>query len=136
MAQLRRDTAQFAEYRVQIGLFSVAGVEETARFCASQKLDPLFVCLSDPGLRAYQAFGLTKGGLGAMLSPRVLLRGFLGLLHGYVSTLPVGDPRQLSGVAIVDATGVVRYHYRSRDIADNPPNAELFETLSVLAVPD
>lgn len=36
----------------------------------------------------------------------------------------------MPGIFIVDRTGIIRFIYRYRDIADNPPNELLLEQLA------
>ncbi len=131
-AQLRRDLDTFRQHGAQIGFLTVGKPEDTTAYCAERGLVAPFVCLSDPDKRAYSAYGLSRGSAGELFSPHVVARGFQATLHGHIVGLPKGDPYQMPGVFIVDRTGVVRYAHRSRDAADNPPNADLFAVLAAL----
>ncbi len=63
---------------------------------------------SDPDQQLYRAFGLGRGSLGQLLSPKVLLAGLKARRHGVGK--PVGDPTVMSGWYLVDDGRVVWEH--------------------------
>ncbi|MCB9871695.1 MAG: hypothetical protein H6837_17710 [Planctomycetes bacterium] len=67
----------------------------------------------------YTAFGVTRGGLGQVLGPRVWLAGARALLAGHGVGRPSGDVWQMSGAFLVRAGRVLRVH-RYAHSADHP----------------
>ena len=89
------------------GFFEGRGVGDLPRVC-------------DPERRAYRAFELRRGSLGALFGPQVWWRGFTaGVLGGHgVGTLD-GDGFQLGGAFLVRDGRIVRA-FRHRTAADRP----------------
>lgn len=79
-----------------------------------------FPCLVDAERRLYRALGLRRVGLGTVLDPATYLNYWKAWRRGARQGEVTGDPRQLSGVAIVDAAGRLRWRYASRTIGDYP----------------
>ena len=129
VAQLDRESARFQQVGAKLGLITVGQPGDTDEFCRNRLLYPAFVCLSDPDKAAYSAYGLARGSGSELINSHVVSRGFQATLHGHFLGMPKGDPFQMPGLFIVDRTGIVRYAHRHRDVADNPPNAELFTAL-------
>jgi len=109
-------------------LIGQGGVEQTRAFC--QDCAVPFPCLADPERKAYAAYGLGAGTPAQIFGWRVWWRGFHAIRRGYAAGKPIGDVRQMPGIFIVDRTGIIRFIYRYRDIADNPPNELLLEQLA------
>ena len=81
-----------------------------------------FPAVSDAPRTAYAAFGLERASWVRMLRPRVVA-GYLRLMfRGQRPRLPSGkeDVRQLGGDFVLDATGRLRYAYRSAEPTDRP----------------
>jgi hypothetical protein len=82
-----------------------------------------FPCLVDPEAGLYRALGIGRVGWGAALrldTYRNYVRAWRrGARQGEVT----GDPRRLSGVALVDAEGILRWRYRASTVGDYPPPA-------------
>lgn len=133
VARLRHDEARFHELGATIALITMGQPHETAEFCAARAPEEIFICLSDPEAQAYRAFGLSRGTSAEVMAPRVWGRGLQAMLHGNFPGIPRRDPMQMPGVFIVDRSGTVRYAYRSKDSADNPPNGELLNALAALS---
>ena len=79
-----------------------------------------FPCLVDADLRLYQALGLRRVGVTTLLDPATYLNYWRGWRRGARQGHITGDPRQLSGVALFDADGLLRWRYVSRTIGDYP----------------
>ena len=74
----------------------------------------------DDDQQLYRAFGLRRGGLVEVASPRVLWRGVrAGLLDGHGMGLPEGDVLQLPGVFLLENCTIVR-SFRHKSAADRP----------------
>lgn len=96
--------------------------EATAAF--AQKYAPGLFCLADPERKAYQAFGLERGGLfQTFLNPKVWTAISKSREKGYeVEPAPPGqDAMQMSGTFIIDTQGRVLLPYYYDHIADHPP---------------
>jgi hypothetical protein len=79
-----------------------------------------FPCLVDADRRLYRALGLWRVGLRTVLDPSTYLNYWRAWRRGARQGEISGDPRQLSGVAIVGADGRLRWRYVSRTIGDYP----------------
>ncbi len=79
-----------------------------------------FPCLVDADRRLYQALGLGRVGLRTVLDPATYVNYWRAWRRGNRQGEVTGDPRQLSGVAIVDADGRLRWRHVSRTIGDYP----------------
>ena len=76
--------------------------------------------VSDPHQHVYRAFGLARGRLMALIGPRVLWRGFLGLLRGLGWAPPSNeDGFQMPGVFLLFHGEVLRA-YRHQSAAERP----------------
>ncbi len=80
-------------------LFFLGSAEEGRSFFSTAW--PQARGVSDPDLRFYGAFGLGRGRMSQLLGPGVWLAGLRAALKGHGIGKPVGDPRVLSGAAIV-----------------------------------
>ncbi len=99
---------------------------EAAELCRRYRCS--FPCLSDPEAEAYRAFGLERGGVTQVITPRIIFRAAVSAFRGnYGGTM--GDIFQMGGTFVIDREGVVRYRYRNRDAADNAPVAEVLAAL-------
>ncbi len=132
VSQLRQDVTRFCERGVTLALINVADTKQTNLFCAERDLGLPFLCLSDPQRSAFTAYGLSRVGPLELFTPHVVARGIQATLHGHFVGMPKGDLFQMPGVFIVDTEGIVRYAHRSKDMSDNPPNADLFAVLDTL----
>ncbi len=82
----------------------------------------------DPERAAYRAYGLEYSLLRSW-APRVWRRYAQLMLAGRKWRGLQGDSGQLGGDFVVDAGGILRLAYLSRDPTDRPPVSELLETL-------
>jgi hypothetical protein len=80
-----------------------------------------FSCLVDPERRLYRLLGLRRVGVATLLDPATYRNYWLSWRRGARQGKVTGDPRQLSGVAILDAAGRLRWRHISRTVGDYPP---------------
>lgn len=80
-----------------------------------------FPCLVDSREHLYRALGLGRVGVSTLLDPATYLNYWRAWRRGSRQGQITGDPRQLSGVAILDAEGRLRWRYASKTIGDYPP---------------
>ncbi|MCJ7520564.1 MAG: AhpC/TSA family protein [Anaerolineaceae bacterium] len=103
------------------------GTPETTDLFAKE-FAPDLLCLADPERKAYQAYGLERGGLfETFLNLKVLKAVARSRKKGYqVEPPPAGqDAMQMSGTFIISRDGRVLLPYYYDNIADHPP-MELF----------
>ena len=79
-----------------------------------------FPCLVDADRRLYRALGLRRVGLGTVFDPATYTNYWRAWRRGARQGDVTGDPRQLSGVVILDAEGGLRWRHVSRTIGDYP----------------
>ncbi|MGH9021515.1 MAG: AhpC/TSA family protein [Acidimicrobiia bacterium] len=92
-----------------------------------------FPCLVDPDKLLYQALGLGRLGPGHLLKKQTYMAYWRGFRRGARQGKITGDPRQLSGVALLDDQGgLIRLH-RSTTVGDYPPVAELVRWVEEVA---
>ena len=89
-----------------------------------------FPCLVDADLRLYRLLGLGRVGVATFLDPATYLNYWRGWRHGARQGTVTGDPRQLSGVAILDAEGRLRWRHASRTVGDYPPIPDVLAALT------
>ena len=92
-----------------------------------------FPCLVDADRRLYRALGLRRVGLSTVFDPATYTNYWRAWRRGARRGDVTGDPRQLSGVAIVDADGRLRWRYSSRTIGDYPPVSDVVAKLRDLS---
>jgi len=112
----------------------VIAVGTGAEFQARRLMDEgmPFPCLVDPDARLYRALGIGRLGWRALLMAETYASYWrawrLGTRRGQVT----GDWRRLSGVAIVDAAGRLRWLHRARTVGDYPAVARLLAEVARL----
>lgn len=94
-----------------------------------------FPCLVDADMRLYRALGLRRVGLSTVLDPATYLNYWRAWRRGARQGDVTGDPRQLSGVALLDAGGRLRWRHVSRTIGDYPPLPDVLAALRRIAAP-
>ena len=80
-----------------------------------------FACLVDPEARTHEALGLGRVSWRTILAPATYVNYWRAWRRGARQGRITGDPRRLSGVAIIDAAGRLRWRYAARTIGDYPP---------------
>src|SRR5262245_22602092 len=88
-----------------------------------------FPCLVDAEAALYRALGFGRVGLRAMLAPAMYRNYWRAWRRGSRQGRITGDPRQLSGVAILDAGGHLRWRHAASTIGDYPPIAIVLDAL-------
>jgi peroxiredoxin len=99
------------------------GTPEASAVFARQ-FAPGLQCLADPERKAYEAYGLERGGLfQTFLNPKVWSAVSRARKKGYqVEPPPAGqDAMQMSGVFIISKEGRIELPYYFDHIADHPP---------------
>ena len=84
-----------------------------------------FPCLVDSQLSLYRALGFGRVGIATFLAPATYTSYWRAWRRGARQGKVTGDPGQLSGVAILDADGRLRWRHISRTIGDYPPVPEV-----------
>jgi alkyl-hydroperoxide reductase/thiol specific antioxidant family protein len=88
-----------------------------------------FPCLVDADRRLYRALDLRRVGWSTVLDPATYLNYWRAWRRGARQGDVTGDPRQLSGVALLDADGRLRWRHVSRTIGDYPPLPDVLAAL-------
>jgi hypothetical protein len=88
-----------------------------------------FRCLVDPSASLHRVLGFGRVGWRLALRPDTYLNYVQAWRRGARQGAITGDPRQLSGVAILDAAGKLAWRYGARTIGDYPPLAALLAAL-------
>jgi hypothetical protein len=91
-----------------------------------------FPCLLDPELRLYRALGLGRVEWRTVFMRATYANYVRAWLRGARQGRVAGDPRQLSGVAVLDAASKPAWIHRSETIGDYPPIAVVLERLRAL----
>jgi hypothetical protein len=94
-----------------------------------------FPCLVDADMRLYRALDLRRVGLATVLDPATYLNYWRAWRRGARQGDVTGDPRQLSGVALLDADGRLRWRHISRTIGDYPALPAVLAALRHIAGP-
>jgi hypothetical protein len=92
-----------------------------------------FACLVDPEARIHETLGLGRVSWRTLLAPAMYLNYWRGWRRGARQGRITGDPRRLSGVAVLDAAGRLRWRYAARTIGDYPPIARVLTEVQRLA---
>ena len=92
-----------------------------------------FPCLVDPAAELYRALGLGRLDWRALFDPRTYRAYWEAWRRGARRGRITGDWRRLSGVAILDAGGRLRWLHRSETVGDYPPIATVLAALRRLA---
>ncbi len=129
MAQLCQHSIEFESLNTRLVVISF-GLASQARAWLEETGAP-FTLLLDPERAAYRAYGLEHSlvrswGLKVWGQyARLMLAG-----RQWRGTLREGDSGQLGGDFIVDANGIARLAYRSRDPTDRPLVSRLLAVLA------
>ena len=88
-----------------------------------------FPCLVDPDRHLYRALGLGRVGLSTLVDLATYANYWRAWRRGARQGHVTGDPRQLSGVALLDAGGRLGWRHVSRTIGDYPALAVVLAEL-------
>jgi hypothetical protein len=94
-----------------------------------------FPCLIDAEARLYAALGIGRIEWHEWLKPGVWHNYLRALRRGARPGRVTGDPRRLSGVAIIDPERHVRWVYRSRVPGDYPPVDTVLDQVRTATIP-
>lgn len=126
---MRDDHARIQDAGGEVVLVTMATPDQAAAFRERYQLQ--FPCLSDVERQAYQAYGLPRGGLGAVAGPSMWRRGWTALWrHGTGKVF--GDPYQLPGSFVIDTSGLIRQVHRAVSSADWLPNQQLIDAIAAI----
>ena len=132
VADLQRDLPLFDRAGVQVVAITMGNAKQAAAFHNRYQLS--FPCLADDAGKAYQAFGLSRGGIAAVALPHLSLAGLMTVAR-YGVGVPIGDPRQLPGAFVIDRSGIIRLAHRGRDAGDMPDHELAIGAASDTRVP-
>jgi hypothetical protein len=130
VAQLRQHTSDFEALKTNVVIISFGSPYNAQLW--EKETQSQFTLLLDPERNAYRAYGLERSmlrswGLNTFLTySRLMLNGrkWRGIQ---------GDSGQLGGDFIVNANGIIRLAYYSRDPSDRPPVSHLLDILQPTA---
>ena len=130
MAQLRQHTSDLEALKTNVVIISFGSLYNLQLW--KQETQSQFTLLLDPERDAYRAYGLERSmlrswGLNTFLTySRLMLSGrkWRGIQ---------GDSGQLGGDFIVNANGIIRLAYYSRDPSDRPSVSHLLDILKPTA---
>lgn len=91
-----------------------------------------FPCLVDADAVLYHILGIGRIGLGTLVDPATYGNYWRAWRRGSRQGAVTGDPRRLSGVAIVDASGHLRWRHVAATVGDYPPVARVLDQLRLL----
>ena len=131
MAQLRRHKTEFEERSIR--LVAVSPSEGASAVSVCSIFDFPFTCLGDPSGDAYDAYGLERGNLGRIISPRTIWRGFWAFAQGNRQGAPIGDRFRLLGAFVVDKGGELSWAWRGRDASEHARASVILSAVDELA---
>jgi len=88
-----------------------------------------FPCLVDPEASLYRVLGIGRVGLRVFLDLSTYVHYWRAWRRGARQGRITGDPRRLSGVAIIDAQGRLSWRYQATTVGDYPPISRVLEEL-------
>jgi peroxiredoxin len=115
VARIRERFEELSAAGIRTVAVTMGDAAQAARFKESRKL-PCDV-LADPGLRAYAAYGLEKGGMIKIAGPQMWWAGFKSVVK-YGAARPVGDIWQMPGAFLVAKGGKLLYAHRAANSGD------------------
>lgn len=110
-------------------------VELSNRVCKSK--GAWYHCAADPDRESFALYGLGYTSWGSIMSKPVQRRGKQAAKEGYSQDWALSfdgdaDWFQLSGTAVIDREGVVRFLHHAADVSDHTSVATIIETLQGL----
>ncbi len=123
---MREDYPRFQSQGMKVAVVTMGTPEDTAQLCRRHRVD--FICLADPGLEAYRAFGLERGSVAQVMGPLVMWKATLSALKGNYG-LPKGDVFQMPGTFVIDREGTVRFMKINDNLLDLLKPEEVLKAL-------
>jgi hypothetical protein len=118
LSELARLRGKIEGAGVRIALVHMLSDESASKLFARYGLQDL-ARFSDPGQKLYADFELARGGISAVMGPRVWWSGLKSTLSGNLPGIPEGDVRQLGGTFLVHHGEIVKA-FRATSSADRP----------------
>jgi peroxiredoxin len=115
VARIRQEYETLKQAGVIALTVTMGNAAQAADFKSSQRL-PCEV-LADPEQRAYQAYGLPKGGALQIAGPQMWWAGFRSIVR-FGARKPVGDVWQMPGAFLIEKGGKVLYAHRAAHSGD------------------
>lgn len=129
--QLRNNYAEFQKRGIAIVAVGVGSVQDAADLKAWLKLP--YTVLADPEQAGYQAYGLGRGSVMQLASPKVFAAGLKAMTQGNKQVKATGDPKQLPGTFVVDQHGMVRHAHPATHAGDLASVASLLAAIDAYA---
>lgn len=126
-AAIRQDAPRFRAAGARVTAITLGPAEAAVKLFAPSEAS--VSVLVDAEQRAYQAYGLGRGGWWELAGPQVWPTALKAILRGRVGR-PSGDVRQLAGAFLVDRQGVIRYAHRASHSADFPDHEAMLAQLA------
>ncbi|MCB9849593.1 MAG: AhpC/TSA family protein [Phycisphaerales bacterium] len=123
LAEVSAHRQEIASRGARIVLVHMFSEEEAGHLFGKYGLDDVSR-VSDPQCHLYKSFGLERGSLGAIMGPKVWLRGAKACAAGHGMARPRGDVRQMPGAFLVHQGEIVK-SYRAKHSADHPDFVQL-----------
>lgn len=126
LAQVREAHAAIEALGVRVIAVGTGSTEQARRLMEG---GTPFPCLVDPHAALYRALGFGRVGWRTALDLGTYANYWRAWRRGARQGSITGDPRQLSGVALLDAERRLRWRHASRTIGDYPPLPDVLSTL-------
>ena len=127
IAELAREHERFVRAGARVAVVVESPAESVRRFAAGREFP--FVLLPDPDRALYRAYGVEKGGIAAILSPRVIAEVIRARLAGHKHGKFEGTETQVPADFVVGRDGLVRHARYGRHVADSTPIADLLRAV-------
>jgi len=118
VAQLRDKAEDFENIPARVVLVGMGSPKESKAFIKRFQIPFPLIC--DPERSLYGAYGLKRMGVLDFISPSLAIKSLSAVAQGNLAGIPQGDVKQLAGVFVIDAYGVIQYRHLSADPADFP----------------
>ena len=128
---LRDAYAEFQKRGIAVVAIGVGSVQDAAELKAWLKLPS--TVLADPEQAGYRAYGLGRGSVMQLASPKVFAAGLKAMAQGNKQVKATGDPKQLPGTFVVDQYGLVRFAHPATHAGDLASVASLLAAIDAYA---
>ncbi len=115
VARIRERFEELTAAGIRTVAVTMGDAAQAAKFRESRKLH--CEVLADPGLKAYAAYGLEKGGVIRIAGPQMWWAGLKSVVR-YGAARPVGDIWQMPGAFLVAKGGKLLYAHRAANSGD------------------
>ena len=126
-----RDKADdFEKVLARVVLVGMGSPKESKAFLKRFRIPFPMIC--DPKQTLYGAYGLKRMGILGFISPSLAIKSLSVVAQGNLGGMPEGDIKQLAGVFVIDASGIIQYRHLSEDPADFPSAEDVLEAVKSL----